>query len=108
MKPFTFFIIFFVTATVNAQKASVLIMDQDIDSTPIQNSYKIETPSAQVLLPDKALRDQVMAGISSVEGWDELKKDIFYMDLSSKSKEKIQKKYPGISLVDLNLMLKRK
>lgn len=52
-------------------------------------------------IPDLDKRDKTLKNVKGMVGWGELKKDIFYMDLESKSLFELQEKYPQIKKEDL-------
>lgn len=96
------------TLSAYAQKAKVLIVDPDIDAEELKKDYKVQKPAQHYGLPDKAIRDEVLGGIDSVAKWDELKKDIFFMDLKSKSLKELKVKYPEVSAKDFKILMDRR
>jgi hypothetical protein len=101
------FLLFLISFSAIAQKANVLIVDPDVDSKSLENGYNVQKPSQAYSLPDKEARDEVLKNIKSVQNYDELKKDILYMDLKSKSPAELMKKYPELSKQDIKKMLER-
>lgn len=91
-----------------AQKAKVLIVDPDIETVELEKDFEIQRPAHHYALPDKKVRDKVFEGVESLKKYDELKKDILFMDLQSKSLKEIQDKYPEIPASDLKTMMGRK
>ena len=79
-----------------AQQARVLIVDPDIDANELKG-VKIDRPQLHNSLPDREDREELLAGVEEVKDYDELQKDILFMDLKSKSLKDLQKKYPDIS-----------
>lgn len=91
-----------------AQKAKVLIVDPDVETIELEKDFEIQRPAHHYALPDKKVRDEVFEGVESLKKYDELKKDIFFMDLQSKPVQEIRKKYPEIPASDLKIMMGRK
>ena len=90
-----------------AQKANVLIVDPDVDATELEKDFNVQRPAQAYALPDKEERDLVFRGIKSIAGYDELKKDILFMDLKKKAPADLMKKYPELSKQDIKTMLER-
>lgn len=91
-----------------AQRAKVLIVDPDVETKDLEQDYEVQRPRQPYALPNKEIRDEVFAGIESVKKYDELKKDILYMDLQSKTLPELKKKYPDISQDEFKIMMDRK
>lgn len=107
------FLLFSINLTVYAQpkhgKAKVLIVDEDIDPTELAKDYTIEKAEPSNLgLPDLKARDRSFKGIQFPENWDDLKKDIFYLELKSKSLEDLIKKYPDLKESDIKILKGKK
>lgn len=97
------------TTSVLAQRANVTILDPDIDSKELKQHFNVNRGSTHVSsLPDRDLRDEVLSGVETVQNWDELKKDIFFMDLKSKSLGDLQKKYPELTLAEIKSLKDRR
>ena len=95
--------------TVFAQKAHITILDPDIDSKEIKRNFNVHRGSThKSSLPDRDLREEVLSGVELIEAWDELKKDIFFMDLKSKSIADLQKKYPELTIAEIKLLKDRR
>ena len=99
-------ILFIITLTMSsltyAQKAKVLIVDPDIDATELEKDFEVQRPAKpHNVLPDKDLRDEVLSVVKTVQGWDELKKDILFMDLKSKDLKQLTEKYPELKESEL-------
>jgi hypothetical protein len=96
------FLLFLINVRVSfAQKAKVLIVDPSLDSKEFKKKYQVERPQIFNSLPDKKLRDQTLAGVKNISSWDEVKKDIFYMDLKKKDLKVLEERYPEIDKLDL-------
>lgn len=92
------------TSFAHAQKAKVLLIDEDIDGKSLEKNFDIQKNTHESSIPNKADRDLLLKGVKGTEKWDELQKDIFYMDLKSKSVKELKKKYSEISEKDLQLL----
>ncbi len=56
-------------------------------------THKAKDPK---VMPDKHSRDAFLEGSGIPQDWDELDRDIFYMDLKTKSFAEVKNKYPKI------------
>jgi hypothetical protein len=83
-------------------QVKVQVIDPELDTTPFEGNYQVsrkeETFSS---LPSKKERDKLLSQIAATKDWDELKKDLFYMDLNSKKMEQLKIKYPEIPVQEL-------
>lgn len=99
------FSFFLITSLAYAQKAQVLLIDEDIDGKELEQNFNVHKGSTHVSsIPPKAIRDEVLKGVKPAEKWDELQKDIFYMELKSKSVKELKKKYPELSEKELQFL----
>lgn len=81
-----------------AQKAELLILDDNIDTSSLNKNFNIKRGSTlKSFLPDKDERDAFLQEVPESKDWDEYQKDSFYMDIKNKSVKDIKKKYPHIS-----------
>ena len=96
------------TTSVLAQKAKVILLDDHIKSEKLEDNFDIETPQKNEILPDMHMRDSLLGKASPFNQWDELKKDIFYMDLKSKSLSDLEKKYPEVSKNELKKLKEKR
>ncbi len=88
-----------------AQKAQVLLLDEDIDGTSLEQNFNVQQGStAKSALPDRDLREEVLSAVPAIENWDELKKDIFFMDLASKTIPQLKKKYPELKESQIKML----
>ena len=88
---------------------TVMLVDESIDPSPIQDTFKIEKGSTyKSSLPDRTEREAFFDENKTIQKWDEAKKDIFYMDLLSKDLKQLSQKYPEISPTDLAKMKARR
>ncbi|WP_408097840.1 hypothetical protein ACJVC5_02690 [Peredibacter sp. HCB2-198] len=90
-----------------AQKANVIFIDPDIESKELEN-FNIQKDSHQSSIPDRDEREALLNQNEKTKDWDELKKDIFYMDLARKSVPELQKKYPELTAKELKLLKERR
>ena len=103
MKILLFIMLF--SSTISWAQVKVQIVDPDVDSSTLEKDFEVSRKSTQAnSLPSKETRDEIFIGIKSVKKWDELKKDIFYMDLKSKSLSELAIKYPEIADRDLKIL----
>lgn len=104
----TLLFIFSATPSFAQRRANVVILDPEIEGTELQNEFNVQRPSEFTSLPDKEERDLVFQGVKSVASFDELKKDILYMDLANKKPAELFAKYPEISKAEFSLMMKKR
>ncbi len=85
-----------------AQKAHVIILDPNIDSKELEKNFHVHRGSTHVSsIPDRKLRNSFLSDVDKVQKWDELKKDIFFIDLKNKDLSTLKKKYPEFSKTEL-------
>jgi hypothetical protein len=73
-------------------------MDPDFVTPSLDSKYQVERKSHEAhALPDKEQRDQLFQGIQAIDQFDQLKKDILFMDLKRKSVSELQQKYPELT-----------
>lgn len=88
-----------------AQRAQVLLLDENIDGKALEGNFKVHQGStARSALPDRDLREEVLSGVPAIESWDELKKDIFFMELASKTIPQLKKKYPELKESQIKML----
>jgi len=81
-----------------AQKADLLLIDENIDTSSLEKNFQVKKGSTRKsYLPDKSDRDAFLRLVPESQKWDEYQKDSFYMDLKKKSVGEIKKKYPHLS-----------
>lgn len=99
------FVLILIAPLAHAQKAKVLLIDKDIDEKELQQNFDVQKGSThESSIPDKNVRDHFLKSVKATSKWDELQKDIFYMDLKSKSVKELKNKYPDISEKELQLL----
>lgn len=77
---------------------NIQVIDPDIDASDFEKDYRVKQEAEEFSsLPEIEKRDHVVKSVKASATWDELKKDIFYMDLKSKSLPDLVKKYPEVS-----------
>jgi hypothetical protein len=77
----------------------IQVVDSQLDTQQLEKKkeFKVTREKDEFSsLPDKQKRDQLIKDLDEIKDWDELQKDIFYMDLKSKSIDKLIKKYPQL------------
>jgi hypothetical protein len=80
-------------------QVQIQVIDPQLDTQELEKKHFIVTREEDEFssLPDKNKRDELFKELGEIKNWDELQKDIFYMDLKSKSIDKLIKKYPQLS-----------
>lgn len=103
MKQLIYLYLIFSFVTLSEERGvKVQIIDQNIDSSSLEQRYQVSRKGVSPpTLPDKMERDQALASISAINSWDELKKDIFYVDMKHKSIDELMVKYPELSKKDI-------
>lgn len=98
-------LLLFIVPIAHAQKAKVLLIDEDIDGKSLEKNFDVQKGSThESSIPNKADRDLLLKGVKQASKWDELQKDIFYVELKSKSVKELKKKYPEFSEKELQLL----
>ncbi len=93
------------TTLAQNEGVKVQIVDENIDSSSLEKSYQVSRHrDSSTSLPDRDLREEVLKDIKAIQKWDELKKDIFFMDLGSKSIKELVQKYPEIKESELKFL----
>jgi hypothetical protein len=80
----------------------IQIIDPNIDSSSLQKKYQVSKDKASFTsLPNKKIRDKFLGSFLAPVSWDETQKDIFYMDIKSKSLDELMEKYPELPKLEL-------
>ena len=109
MKILIIFTLFICTTQAFAQRANVTILDSEVESKELERNFNVRRGSThKSSLPDRDFREEVLSGVETVQKWDELKKDIFFMDLKSKSLAELKKKYPELTLAEIKSLKDRR
>lgn len=88
----------FISFSALAQKADLLLIDENIDATAVEESFNVKKGSTlKSYLPPKEQRDSFLSLIPESSSWDEYQKDAFYMDIKNKTLDEIHQKYPQFS-----------
>lgn len=86
------------TTHIHAQKADLLLIDENIDASSLEKDFNVHKGSQlKSFLPDKGERDRFLKLIPESKSWDEYQKDVFFMDIKKKSIDEVHKKYPHFS-----------
>lgn len=104
------FVVSFTTQAQTNNGVKVFITDEFIDSSTLEKKYEV-TREADTFttIPKRSDRNELFADADLPSHWDELDKDIFYMDLHNKTLSELAKKYPDFKSSDLKkLKTKRK
>jgi hypothetical protein len=80
-------------------QVQIQVVDPDVDPASFEgDGYQVQTkPSNYNVIPEMDKRDTLFQGVKLPAKWDQLDKDIFYMDLKSKSMDQLKLKYPNLS-----------
>lgn len=79
-------------------KAQLFLVDQEIDASELKNDFNISSKKAdQSVFPEKEVVDNLLNKEEFTKDWDELKKDIFFMELKTKNIKFLVEKYPEVS-----------
>ncbi len=84
-------------------QVKIQVVDPELDTTPLEGrSYQIEREEKSFSsIPAKEKRDKLLADVPESKLWDELDKDIFYMDLKNQTIEQLVAKYPKMTKTKL-------
>ena len=105
MKLILSFLLLGISSMSTAQRAQVLLLDEDIDGTSLDQNFNVQRGStARSALPDRDLREEVLSVVPDIAEWDELKKDIFFMELESKTVLQLKKKYPELKESQIKML----
>ncbi len=100
----------FFSSTVFAQNA--VLTDEGASSPELEKTSKVQKPvSPRNILPGRAEREQFFTDNwkEGLKDYDELEKDLLYMDLKSKTILELRQKYPELTPKELEeLQTKRK
>ena len=107
------FLIFALLSTsVFAEEPKAVLLEEGAESPILDKNHNIQKPvSPRNILPARAEREQFFADNwkEGLKDYDELEKDLLYMDLKSKTILELKKKYPELSPKELEeLKTKRK
>lgn len=96
MKKLSFlFLIISFTAYAQNSGVKVFITDENIDSSTFDKKFEVQRkPIKNNSVPDRTARENFFNNFEIPKDWDELDKDMFYMDLHNKSLRDLIKKYP--------------
>ncbi len=78
--------------------AELFLVDQGIDASALKDQFNISKDKADLkVFPRKEIVDRLVGQEDFAKDWDELKKDIFFMDLKIREMSYLTNKYPEIS-----------
>lgn len=104
-------ITFFTSFTIFAKEKGVhvIVVDPNIDASSIEKKYQVHRPKKHYsALPDRIAREELLKDVNATKGWDELKKDIFFMDLKNKSIDELVEKYKEIKREELESLKEKR
>lgn len=100
------------STTAFADDPKAVLLEEGAESTTLEKNHKVQKAvSPRNTLPARAEREQFFAENpkEGLKDYDELEKDLLYMDLKSKTILELSKKYPELSPKELEeLKTKRK
>lgn len=87
-------------------QVQIQVVDPDVDPASFEGDhYQVKTKSLEHdAIPEIEKRDAFFENTALPARWDQLDRDIFYMDLKSKSLEKLQRKYPDFDIRKLQAL----
>jgi hypothetical protein len=95
-----------------AEEPKAILLDEGATSAELDKNHDVQTARPpRNILPAKAERDQFFAANwkDGLKDYDELEKDLLYMDLKSKTILELKSKYPELTARELEeLKTKRK
>ncbi len=95
-----------------AEEPKAILMDEGATSPELDKTHNVQKAKPpRNILPGKAERDQFFADNwkDGLKDYDELEKDLLYMDLKSKTILELKAKYPELTARELEeLKTKRK
>lgn len=108
----TFTLLFILTLPVFAEEPKAILLDEGATSSELDKNHQIQKAKPpRNILPARAEREQFFADNwkDGLKDYDELEKDLLYMDLKSKTILELKSKYPELSPKELEeLKTKRK
>lgn len=108
----TFFALLVFSFSVMAGEPKAILLDKDATSAELEKTHNVQKPiPSKTGLPSRAEREQFFADNwkDGLKDYDELEKDLLYMDLKSKTILELKQKYPELSAKELEeLKTKRK
>lgn len=69
-----------------SDKPKVIVIDEDMDPTPLEKNFEVERKVEFSSLPDKKTRDEFLEKYPEAQKLDEFQKDKFYMDKQKERK----------------------
>lgn len=100
---------FLISINAWAQKPGLTVVDQDLEVQPLKESFDVNYAGpSKSTLPSKEERDGFLESVKETKNWDELKRDLFYMDLKSKDLRELKTRYPEISEIVLRRLKARR
>jgi hypothetical protein len=86
----------------NPGRPKILFLNQNINTKELTGNYDLEKPEGPTnVMPDLAERDSFFSGINFPASWDDLNKDIFYVEIHQRPLSYLIKKYPEIKKEDI-------
>jgi hypothetical protein len=108
----TLMLVFLFSTFAIAEEPKAILLDEGATSAELDKTHEVQKAKPpRNILPGKAERDQFFADNwkDGLKDYDQLEKDLLYMDLKSKTILELKSKYPELSPKDLeDLKTKRK
>lgn len=108
----TFILLISITLPAFAQEPKAVLLDEGATSDELDKTHEVQKPAPPGnILPGRSEREQFFAENwkDGLKDYDELEKDLLYMDLKSKTILELKKKYPEFTARELEeLKTKRK
>lgn len=88
---------FTILADVNDGKIKLLIIDKEISAKHLEKTYAIEYPdNPPPIFPSIEKRDHFFIGVEFPKSYDDLQKDMLYMELKTLPLTELTEKYPEL------------
>jgi hypothetical protein len=93
----------------NPGRPKIIFLNKDIDGKEFAKKYDIEKPMAPLfIMPDLQERDEFFSGMTFPESWDDLNKDIFYVEIHQRPLSFLIEKYLEINKKEILRLLEKK
>jgi hypothetical protein len=93
----------------NPGRPKIIFINKDIDGKEFAKKYDIEKPMEPLnVIPDLQERDDFFSGMKFPESWDDLNKDMFYIDVHQRPLSFLIEKYPEIKKDEIVRLLEKK
>jgi hypothetical protein len=91
------------------KKPQVLLIDEDIDGKVLERDFDVRRGSThKSSIPDRQKREELLKGVKETQKWDELAKDIFYVDLEKRDMNELKRRYPSVPEATLRALKEKR